>query len=69
MKNFQTLQYLTKRYVLEFFGKVKNIKDQTGFELMTSRVLNALTHCTMLLRNNFGKEKIIVYISRKPVTI
>lgn len=48
VKNFQTLQYLTKRCVLEFFGKVKNIKDQTGFELMTSRVLNALTHCTML---------------------
>lgn len=45
------------------------MKDQTGFELMTSRVLNALTHCTMLVGNNFGKEKIIVYISRKPVTI
>lgn len=45
------------------------MKDQTGFELMTSRVLNALTHCTMLLGNYYGKEKIIVYISRKPVTI
>lgn len=57
--NFQILQYSTKNYVLIFFGKVQIIIAQVGLKFMTYRfVVNALTHCTMLLRNNIGKENI-----------
>lgn len=39
------------------FGKVKKKKTLVVFELLTYRfVVNALTHCTMLLGTNFGKE-------------
>lgn len=57
VQNFQTLQYLTKKYVLKIFGEVINIKPQAGFKLMTYRlVVDPLTHCAMLLGDNVEKE-------------
>lgn len=32
IQNFKILQYLTQRYVLEFFGKVKILKALAGFD-------------------------------------
>lgn len=34
-QNFQIFEYLTKKYDLEMFGKVKIIKAFAGFELRT----------------------------------
>lgn len=73
---FQILQYLTKKYNLKIFGKVKFLKAPVGFDLVThSYVVNALINCTTLLGNNFGKENIykvildfIAYFDRKYVT-
>lgn len=33
------------KYVLKFFGKVKNIKALEGFDLMTYGFVVILTHC------------------------
>lgn len=51
----QILQYLNKKYVLKFFGKVTIIKAPGGFELMTyGFVVNVLTHCATLLGRNIS---------------
>lgn len=42
-----------------YFGRVKTLKALEGFELKTNRfVVNALTYCSTLLGNKYGKEKI-----------
>lgn len=39
------------------FEKEKNVKASAGFEHMTYRfVVQVLTHCSLLLDNNFEKE-------------
>lgn len=57
--NFQVIQYLTKKYILKIFKKVKknvspswNLCISYGF-----KVTYTLTHYAMLLGNNFTKEK------------
>lgn len=71
---FEFSNFITviQKNFLKLFGKVKILKSQAGFELMTYRfVVNPLTHCTMLLGDNFGKETIdkitldfIVYVDK-----
>lgn len=62
-KNFPLLQYLIKKYVLKFLGKVKITKAPTGFELITYRlVVNTLTHCATLLMNYVGKDWVKIKI-------
>lgn len=66
---------MDQKYVLKsnLLGKVQS---PAGFEAMTYRfVVNALIHCSTLLRTNFGKEKNIkiildfmVYFYRNYVT-
>lgn len=45
--------------VINFSGKVKNIKAPAGLVLMTYKVLNALTHRTTLLVTISEKIKLI----------
>lgn len=58
-----------QRIYFKNFGKGKFIKTPVGFKIMTytcSFVGDALTHCALLLGNNFEKKKneeIILFIS------
>lgn len=47
----------------KIFGKVKFIEASVGYKLMTNKfVVNALTHCTTLLSNNWGKENVYEFM-------
>lgn len=53
--------YLSPKYILNIFWKVKIIKAPAGFELTANRfVINAPTQCSVLLNKNFGYENTFV---------
>lgn len=57
VQNFQISQYLTKKYMSKFFGKLKILKSPVELKLMTYRlVAKPLIHCATLLGDKFGKE-------------
>lgn len=62
---FYNFTIFDQNICFKIFGKVKKIKTLVGFKILTYRfVVNALTHCTMLLDKSFRKEnicKIILY--------
>lgn len=57
-QNFQILQYLTQKKCFKNFWTGKNCKSPSEIWTHDRFVVQVLTHCALLLDNNFEKEQI-----------